>query len=372
MESLIAGMNDTAIRSPSAGPRSGLVRETDTIASIVWCIAFGLIAVATVASNALTIAAFSRKQVQRKRTHFFLINLSSADLMVGGVAVPLWIVIVHRYSSNPGWMPSPFFSAVYFTSDMLSGFASFFSIAVIAFERLYSVLKPVKYRLLKSHVYFLAIVTIWLSAGIVVLLKFVRFQIYAIYLNIVFLCLGVPLLATMASYFGLFLKMKHCLGKAHNRQRRRVEETEDMKLVRTLLFVTVMFFITWSPFVILNAIYIYMCSSGSCPVKISRSVIYFAKLLHYGNSCINPVIYVARISTFRRAIINLLRQIFEKSFGERLQCNNLASRVVSSIPLQHLGFHDFGEDPRLETVIARLSINSTSDLKANGYSTTKF
>lgn len=351
-------MNNTKADDQKYGSKGGPNVDKDLSDTVAWCAAFSVIAIATVVANVFTIAVFGSKQIQRKRTHIFLINLSTADLMVGSIAVPLWVVMIYCQSANPGWRPSPVLSALYFTTDMLSGFASFFSIAVIALERLYSVSKPIKYRLLKSRGYFLAICLIWFGAGIVVLLKFVRFKIYTIYLNIVFLCLGLPLVVTVISYFKIFLKMRKRLRKAHRSQRNRIRENDDIRLAWTLILVTVVFFVTWTPFVVINAIYIYMCSAGACPITISKNVIYFTKLLHYGNSCINPVIYVVRIPTFHLAAVNTLK-FGQRYFGKRSQCRNLGSRIEQDIPLKRLKRNGVNADPYLSTVVTRMSVSSS-------------
>ena len=347
-------MNDTTTEDNDQGSKYDLVTDKSLANVITWCAAFVVIAVSIIVANILTIAVFGGKHIQRKRTHFFLINLSTADLMVGSVAVPLWVIIIYQDSASPRWQHKPIISVLYFTVDMLTGFASFFSVAAIALERLYSVIKPVKYRLLKSRRYFLAISCIWLSAGVVVLLKFVRFNIYTVYLNIVFLCLGLPLVATVLSYFVIFMKMRKRISNRHRSQRRRSHE-DDIKLAWTLFLVTAIFFITWTPFVIINALYIYICLSGACP-NISRDVIYFTKLLQYGNSCVNPIIYVVRIPAFQKAVVNTLNL---RCFGKRSRSYNSRSRAGREIPLDHLKRKCGNQDPFLSTVINRMSVTSS-------------
>ena len=59
--------------------------------NILWELCFGLVALLIVVGNSLAIWIFL-KQKFRKRAHFLLISLAVADLLVGLLSVPLFIV----------------------------------------------------------------------------------------------------------------------------------------------------------------------------------------------------------------------------------------------------------------------------------------
>ena len=58
--------------------------------NILWELCFGLLAILIVVGNSLTIWIFL-KQKFRKRSHFLLISLAVADLLVGLLTVPLFL-----------------------------------------------------------------------------------------------------------------------------------------------------------------------------------------------------------------------------------------------------------------------------------------
>ena len=128
-----------------------------------WFAAFGLVALATILGNTLTITAFSRRQVQKKRARFLLVNLAVTDLMVGSITVPLYIYVI----GGQFWTIYPAALAVFKTMDSITGLASIFSISVISLERLFSIGWPIRHRNSTIRPYIAAITMTWLYAGVV-------------------------------------------------------------------------------------------------------------------------------------------------------------------------------------------------------------
>ena len=260
-----------------------------------WFFAFGVVGIVTVFGNFLTIIAFTRRQVHKKRACILLANLAFTDLMVGCLTVPLYIYVIGSHF----WTIYPEILAAFKTLDSITGFASIMSISMISLERLFSIGWPVWHRNSTERPYIFAVLLIWLFASIVPSLQtcfnVFSFQTYA---HVVVLSLTTPLVVTAASYSLLWIKKKKYSSRVTGS---RAAEHEDMKLARTLLIVTVVFFITWLPFLVLSAKILYSCSYHSC-FHTSPHVLHFTKLLHYGNSCANPVIYAMRIASFRMAI----------------------------------------------------------------------
>ena len=280
-----------------------------------WFAAFGLVALATILGNTLTITAFSRRQVQKKRARFLLVNLAVTDLMVGSITVPLYIYVI----GGQFWTIYPAALAVFKTMDSITGLASIFSISVISLERLFSIGWPIRHRNSTIRPYIAAITMTWLYAGVVPTLQTV-FQLFSFetYAHVVVLSLSTPLVVTVISYCFLWIKKRRYSARMSCR---RVEQ-EDVKLARTLLVVAIVFFFSWMPFLVLSAKILYSCSINSC-FAFSPDVLNFTKLLHYGNSCANPIIYTMRISSFRLA----LKSMF--GAGPRERGNSFLVNVVA-------------------------------------------
>ena len=95
-------------------------------------VVFGSTALVITIANLVTIVVFL-KQKLRKRSHFSLISLAIADLMVGALAVPLYVVVA-GFQTNENLLVV-FFRCV----DIFTGLLSIFTLASISLERMHSV-----------------------------------------------------------------------------------------------------------------------------------------------------------------------------------------------------------------------------------------
>ena len=80
-------------------------------ANIAWSTVFSLVAIGIAVVHALTIMAFTTRRLVRRRALFFLISLAIADLMVGAVAIPLYIYLSLQTSLQKGAMDPLFIVA---------------------------------------------------------------------------------------------------------------------------------------------------------------------------------------------------------------------------------------------------------------------
>ena len=266
--------------------------------TIIWCVLFFLLAAAIVAGNTLTILIFTMRQFQRRAAHLLLINLTSTDLAVGAISIPLYVYLTGYQLWN---IDSVIVPPIYELSDVLSGLTSIFSIAVISLERLYAIIWPFKHRLLGHRAYIVAITICWLSAGAVAtVLSLYKSRLITLSLiattHLTVVSKSTPLVITIAAYASLW-KMKKKLSVFAPRT-----YENDLRLAHTLFIMTLVFFLTWSPFLISSAIFNYSYAFRKTPTFPSPSVLHFIKLLQYGNSLANPIIYALRIPVFRREL----------------------------------------------------------------------
>ena len=105
------------------------------------------------------INTFQEKAI-RKRSHFLLISLAFADLLVGLIPVPLFIMIQANLLLHTAcW--------VYLSVDMITGLSSVFTLTAISLERLHAIARPLRHRQLTLRSYAIAIVTLWIFSLIV-------------------------------------------------------------------------------------------------------------------------------------------------------------------------------------------------------------
>ena len=132
---------------------------------IAFTIAFTLVALTIIVGNSLTIAAFTKTKLIRRPTHYFLISLAVADLIVGAFAMPLYIT---HFIAPFFWKKSQIIQTLYYTIDITSGMASVFTLAVVSVERLYAFGWPWRYRNSSSlKCYIAGVAFTWLSAAVI-------------------------------------------------------------------------------------------------------------------------------------------------------------------------------------------------------------
>ena len=258
--------------------------------NILWELCFGLLAAVIVVGNSLTIWIFL-KQKFRKRAHFLLISLAVADLLVGLLSVPLYIVA--QLNTSTLWR---FYSRLYV--DIFTGLTSVFTLAVISLERMYAVGWPLRHRTLRLRAYKFAIVTPWILAAIVTsmgvmyhngLIGFTGFRV------VISVSPVAPTLVICFAYCVIWWKRKTRMDN-QNQQIQR-----ETKLAKTLFLITGASLLTWLPFQIINMwplLFFKIHSSG---------IFYIIKLLHFSNSLVNVIIYPFRIPEFKGALLKMLR-----------------------------------------------------------------
>jgi len=264
--------------------------------NILWELCFGLLAALIVVGNSLTIWIFL-KQKLRKRAHFLLISLAAADLLVGLLTVPLYMVVNLPDTSTP----ETFYASVYV--DICTGLTSIFTLAVIALERMYAVGWPLRHRTLSLRAYTFAIVTPWILAATVTSIRVLRaYRLIGLtgFNVVISVSPTAPSLVICSAYCFIWWKRKK---RPVNRNQQIQGET---KLAKTLFFIMGASLLTWLPFQMITII-----TSISWSFLFSGSnrfgIICIIKLLQFSNSLVNVIIYPFRISEFKGALLRMLR-----------------------------------------------------------------
>lgn len=305
-------------------------RATGTVTSVeavLWGTSFGVVAFMIILSNSVSIAAFVKAKPRRKHTHYFLINLSVADFMVGTVSVPLFI----SYLVNPQmWTSSLTMPMVHSTVDILSGLTSVFTLAIVSIERLLAVSIPFKYRLIPRYAYFCCIAATWGLSGSVAAVSiafYLRIVKEAFYI-VVILSLSLSLSVACFAYIAIIYKINQKNNSAKNAK----DLTVERRLSMTLFFITTIFVVSWLPF---QLVFILVHFCKTC--RFSVNTVFFTKLLHYSNSFMNTAVYSFRIPEFKEA----LKEIFSRS-SSRSGVNDMHLKEItydSSTSVTRLTLH---------------------------------
>ena len=128
---------------------------------IALCTAFILVFVFIVLGNLLTIVLFVVNRSRRKKSFLLVINMAFADLMLGILSLPLYILDVgYRFELWKGGWPMSL-NIFYAIVDTLFSQASLISAAFISGERFYAIYWPFKHRTLSMRAYHIIIFTLW-------------------------------------------------------------------------------------------------------------------------------------------------------------------------------------------------------------------
>ncbi|XP_068723189.1 adenosine receptor A2a-like [Montipora capricornis] len=282
------------------------------LSNIAWILSFGVVAALAISGNALTIVIFVKK-LKRRRPQFSLVSLAVADLMVGSITVPLFIVTY--WITNIQYV---FLNVILDWTDMFTGFASIFTLTVIALERLLAIGWPLRHRALSCKAYVVAIATPWILAftvaWITTIFNYVSGQRIPP-LVLLFIFLFAPIILTCATYPLLWIK-----AMSRRRKTRAIRDARDFKLAKTAALITGAFLVTWLPLQIFLLI-INLCTSCR---ELSPVLGMIFKLLQYGNSVVNIFIYSLRNDEYRSALFEILRCC---KFSSQQHQIGLSSRV---------------------------------------------
>ena len=308
---------------------------------IAWTLSFGVVAALAISGNALTIVIFVKK-LKRRRTQFPLISLAVADLMVGLITVPLFIVAT---SITNFQYKNVFLVAILDWTDMFTGFTSIFTLTVIALERLLAIGWPFRHRALSGKAYVLAIAIPWILASTVAwtVITFHYLSLQPIpFLVLFFIFLFAPIILTCVAYPLLWIK-----EMSRRRKTRAIRDARDFKQAKTVALITGVFLVTWLP------IQIYMLIINLCIScrELSPVLGTIFKLLQYGNSVVNILIYSFRIAEYRSALFEILRcckcscQQHQIQFG--LSSSVCVISMTTLADIQAINSNDYPQTTRL-------------------------
>ena len=271
---------------------------------IIWFAAFLAVAVAIVTVNLLSIILFIKNSNLRTRGMYLVINLTIADMLVGGNCIVYMLIFNTRIGCKTVIVRLPveginIVQSVFFWFPL----TSLTNITVISLERMYATFRPLRHRVVKKWVYGVTICVVWVLAGMIstattMLLLFDKEWFGHIYfwLSYSLLCLFV----ICACYASIIVKI--CCGarpQHHGAARRQ------RKLTVALLIMTIVSLLLWLPFAVATFILYTTDSIQSLSYTKRTRLTWSLVLLFCTNSFVNPVVYSFRMPDFRKALLLL-------------------------------------------------------------------
>jgi len=302
---------------------------------MIWATCFSLESAVIIFGNLVALVIFLKTKLQSK-SNYLLISLTVADLCVGlttGLsAIPLILF-------NDGYKNCSYTIVnIYFICTIFSTFWSITILCVIAFERAFAIIFPLKHRMLKDKHYYCAIgatVTIAMiilsivigleQAGAVLSLE-VRHKVVNIFMIV---SSFIILLLIGLAYGTIWIKTRFFVLRECNSSRK------NKKLAKTAFIVTVLSFASWMPEGMIIAYEMFLCSL--CPLGLPLHFYMLADFLLYGNSFINLLVYAFRMPSFRKELRRIVgRKRNMSRYYDRRKSNVLRyTRTVSS-PMIHV------------------------------------
>lgn len=289
-------------------------QETNTDQTLIyWSVIFSIVTCSIIASNALSLTVFIRTRLQRmrKRTHYLLISLTCADLLVGCLACPLFIWDLTHPANH---RKSTLHLAVHDMIDIVSGFASILSLSAIAIERLVAVRWPLKYRSANKSFYITLVLTPWLIAVLIGLLYILGFVLRVIPKH----ALSITAVLTITSALIIITTSYELVRKRVRRRDWRPQmpiHDRERNLTHTLMTITFVSLVTWLPFEVLLIVF-HFCEVCLEPFldKLTSVNLTF-KLLQFSNSFLNTLFYTLRIPEYKKTLLQLFKQPCHKELA---------------------------------------------------------
>ena len=266
---------------------------------LTWMALFITISITIVTVNLLSIVLFITNRSLRTRAMYLVINLTIADMFVGGFSSLYLLLLLEcdiwEIHLTLGLTIIIEFLCIWFPLTSLT------NIAVISLERMHATIRPFRHRLIKKWVYGVTIAGVWVSAAMVsTAILILEVYVYGkefIYLlqSYCFLCL----LVICVSYSSIVVKF---LCGAHPQHHGAVRR--QGKLTVTLFIMTIVSLLMWLP----HAVFIFLPSSKFLSFQESSRLNYSLNSLVLMNSLVNPIVYTIRIPEFRKALLLLFKR----------------------------------------------------------------
>lgn len=301
--------------------------------TLIFVTIYTLLDLLVILGNSLIILAFKSNSKLRTMTNMFFMSLAVSDLLVGCISIPSWMYILLYDLNNP--FPSATnlqFRKVYTFLDVFSALTSIAHLTAISVERNIAISTPLRHRVIPRCYYFIVLAATWVY-GLVIAGIFVtdfKSDSWRKHRGLLSTTAGfiLPLLVIICMYANIYnnVKMFNIRRRSYSVSSLHKKVHQERTTAKTVLIVTSLFVMSWLPFFSLSVLFIF-CPRTCLPQGMSLlHLVDFAKLLHYGNSAINPVVYTFRSLEMRTTLLRIIAPCL-------VQTPVTSVRTVRTIPL---------------------------------------
>ena len=247
--------------------------------------------------NVVTVLVFWKQRVFLKRSYYLLLNLAFADSLVGATELIHTAKAVHEraFSGSPLGILGVLFWSV-----------SLLSLVVIALERAYAVLWPLRHRVASARIYIISIVLVWIAAVCLTMMPLTLHHTGKVGRLPSYLLTNTVILMSLCLIIVAYLAIRKRLGstnhtfEAHNRKSFK----QNVNLSRTLFLAVGLSIGLFLP---ATAIYTVIAFHHKKPLTDNNVLIFVATILYLGNSLVNPIVYSCRMPMFKAAVKGFLK-----------------------------------------------------------------
>ena len=215
--------------------------------------------------------------------------------MLGVLSLPIYIYTVgSRFKLWKG--TSPMSLPIFYTIvDIFFSQASLISAAFVSGERFYAIYWPFKHRTLSMRAYRIIVFTVWALTLFIAALFSATHLLFSFKRAMHYWMPYVMIITFIICGSNIGIRRKFRRGNIAPQQQNR--DSQNKRLTKTLLFVSILALLCWIPLVILNGlIFVY-------DVQIPWTFYDLVNVINYSNSFANPVVYALRIPELREALV---------------------------------------------------------------------
>ena len=249
-----------------------------------------------VMGNMLVIILFAREKKLRKKSLFLVMNMALADVMLGAVALPLYVYLIVGPNYHL-WTAKAAHKSIFYFLDTTFSQSSLVSAGFISCERFYAVFRPLKHKTLSMRTYGIVIFTVW-SLAILVSIITVLFYEYNSFKAATLSWMSFPLsFLFIVCICNISIWRKVRMRNITLQQQNRAA-FQNQCLTNALLFVSAISVLSWLPLVIVN----YLVFVQGLDIPRRFLFVDIINILNLSNSILNPFVYALRIPEFRQAL----------------------------------------------------------------------
>ena len=252
-----------------------------------------------VGGNMLAIILFAKEKKLRRKSLFLVMNMALADVMLGAVALPLYVyLIVGPYYQLWTAKANTFMLYFYHFLDVTFSQSSLISAGFISCERFYAIYWPLKHQTMSMRAYSIVIFMVWslaiLTGSIVFFLSYHQKSFKTAALSWMSFPLSF-LFIVCACNISIWRKVRK-RNIALLQQNRAA--SQNQRLTKTLLFVSAISVLSWLPLVVVNYLTVVQEVGG----VVTDLIVGIITIINLSNSILNPFVFVLRIPEFRQAL----------------------------------------------------------------------